>query len=246
MPESSKDLKTLLFLCKDNHSTSRLAEIVFENEGQKMEVAWTAKSAGFEVNDGNHGPMCASALESLQSIGANDTQRSTREPVKVTDADLKTADLVIVLRKKGEPDFLRHQFPSWRGNVEVWELPADVLPSIQSNVKNLLIKLILKGGKRTPIAPAPTTTQNQSSTPAAKANVRVQLESKGRGGKKVTVITGLPQNETYLSELATKLKQACGTGGTVKDGCIEIQGDQCKRILEELSKHGYKAKRSGG
>jgi predicted translation initiation factor SUI1 len=62
----------------------------------------------------------------------------------------------------------------------------------------------------------------------------------------VTIISDLPLNETGLTELATKLKTRLGTGGTVKDGRIEIQGDHRERIIEELEAMGYRVKRAGG
>jgi predicted translation initiation factor SUI1 len=72
--------------------------------------------------------------------------------------------------------------------------------------------------------------------------VRVCRETKGRGGKGVTVISDLPLDEKDLTELATKLKTRLGTGGTVKDGRIEIQGDHRDRIVQELEGMGYRAK----
>jgi translation initiation factor 1 len=86
----------------------------------------------------------------------------------------------------------------------------------------------------------------QPSKPAGAARVRVGREVAGRGGKGVSVITGLPLNETELEELATKLKKACGAGGVARDGRIEIQGDHRDRLVAELVKLGYDAKRSGG
>jgi translation initiation factor 1 len=80
----------------------------------------------------------------------------------------------------------------------------------------------------------------------AQARVRVAREVAGRGGKGVSVITGLPLNEAALEDLATKLKKSCGAGGAVKDGRIEIQGDHRDRLVAELVKLGYDAKRSGG
>ncbi|HEU4624185.1 MAG TPA: stress response translation initiation inhibitor YciH [Steroidobacteraceae bacterium] len=81
---------------------------------------------------------------------------------------------------------------------------------------------------------------------AANARVRVGREVAGRGGKGVSVITGLPLDDAALEELATKLKKTCGAGGAVKDGKIEIQGDHRDRLVAELTKLGYDAKRSGG
>ena len=76
--------------------------------------------------------------------------------------------------------------------------------------------------------------------------VRVGRETKGRGGKGVTVISGLPEDEKGLTELATKLKTRLGTGGTVKNGRIEIQGDHRDRIVAGAQRHGLQAKRAGG
>ena len=76
--------------------------------------------------------------------------------------------------------------------------------------------------------------------------VRIQRETKGRKGKGVTLITGLPLNEAELKTLAKQLKQKCGTGGTVKDGVIEIQGDQRDLLLDLLQQQGWKAKKAGG
>jgi predicted translation initiation factor SUI1 len=76
--------------------------------------------------------------------------------------------------------------------------------------------------------------------------VKVSRETAGRRGKSVTVVSDLPLTGDQLKELATKLKNACGTGGTAKDGRIEIQGDQRDRVAVELEKLGYKVKRAGG
>jgi len=76
--------------------------------------------------------------------------------------------------------------------------------------------------------------------------VKVGRETKGRGGKGVTIISDLPLDESSLTELATKLKNRLGTGGTVKDGRVEIQGDQRDRIVQELEGMGYRVKKGGG
>ena len=71
-------------------------------------------------------------------------------------------------------------------------------------------------------------------------------EVAGRGGKAVSVISGLPLSGAALNELATRLKKLCGAGGAVRDGTVEIQGDHRDRLVAELLKLGYEAKRSGG
>ena len=82
--------------------------------------------------------------------------------------------------------------------------------------------------------------------PAGDGTIRVGRETKGRKGKSVTVITGLPLAETELRELAKRLKKRCGSGGTVRDGTIEIQGDHRDLLVGELTALGYRAKRAGG
>ena len=76
--------------------------------------------------------------------------------------------------------------------------------------------------------------------------VRVSRETKGRKGKGVTLITGVPLHPDGLLALAKEFKQVCGSGGTVKAGVIEIQGDHRDVIVAELVKLGWPAKKSGG
>ena len=76
--------------------------------------------------------------------------------------------------------------------------------------------------------------------------VRVSRESKGRGGKVVSLVKGLPLDDAALQTLGKKLKSACGSGGTVKEGVIEVQGDHLSKLLTLLEKEGWKAKQSGG
>jgi translation initiation factor 1 len=76
--------------------------------------------------------------------------------------------------------------------------------------------------------------------------VRLQRETKGRGGKAVTLITGIPLGEKDLKALAKRLKQKCGVGGSVKEGEIEIQGDKRDILQTELESMGYTVKRAGG
>ncbi|GAB5414143.1 MAG: hypothetical protein Cons2KO_17460 [Congregibacter sp.] len=85
-----------------------------------------------------------------------------------------------------------------------------------------------------------------ASTGATDGIVRIRRESKGRGGKSVTVVSGLPGSAKELKETAKRLKQRCGVGGSVKDQDIEIQGDQRELIKSLLETQGYSVKLSGG
>jgi translation initiation factor 1 len=75
--------------------------------------------------------------------------------------------------------------------------------------------------------------------------VRVLRQTKGRNGKNVTVVQGLALAPDALALLGRQLRTACGSGGTVKDGIIEVQGDHCERVIEVLAARGYTAKRAG-
>jgi translation initiation factor 1 len=85
-----------------------------------------------------------------------------------------------------------------------------------------------------------------STTKKGDGIVRVMRDRKQRGGKTVTVITGVQIYNDELITLAQQLKKHCGSGGTVKDGNIEIQGDHCDTIITKLTTMGYKVKRAGG
>jgi translation initiation factor 1 len=76
--------------------------------------------------------------------------------------------------------------------------------------------------------------------------VRVSRNTKGRGGKCVTIVKGLALDAMALAALAKQLRTACGSGGTVKDGVIEVQGDHCELVMDWLAKQGHQPKRVGG
>ena len=76
--------------------------------------------------------------------------------------------------------------------------------------------------------------------------VRVSRETKGRSGKAVTLVKGVLLDAPALAQLGKQLKAACGSGGTVKDGIIEVQGDHVERVIEALKKLGHTVKRAGG
>jgi len=82
--------------------------------------------------------------------------------------------------------------------------------------------------------------------PATDGIVRVSRETKGRAGKGVTLVKGFALDDAALNTLGKQLKTACGSGGTVKDGVIEVQGDHCERVMALLQAQGYKVKRAGG
>lgn len=99
-------------------------------------------------------------------------------------------------------------------------------------------------GCRRPVAAC--VCSQKAAVPAGDGVVRVSRDTKSRAGKCVTVIKGVPLAETELAALGKTLKAACGSGGTVKDGVIEIQGDHCDLVIERLKKSGCVVKRAGG
>ncbi|MBT5028407.1 MAG: translation initiation factor Sui1 [Nitrospina sp.] len=94
--------------------------------------------------------------------------------------------------------------------------------------------------------PVKQCTCRKQTSPPGDGNVRVSRETKGRKGRGVTLIKGLAVDAVTLASMSKKLKAMCGSGGTVKEGIIEIQGDHIERILDYLMKQGVKAKRAGG
>ena len=88
--------------------------------------------------------------------------------------------------------------------------------------------------------------KKQASQPQGDGIVSVGLEKKGRGGKTVSVISGLAVSAEDMRLLSTEMKRRCGTGGTLKDGTIEIQGDHRELLIEILKNKGIKAKSVGG
>ena len=86
----------------------------------------------------------------------------------------------------------------------------------------------------------------QAAVPAGDGVVRVSRETKGRGGKAVTLVKGVALESPALADLGKRLKAACGSGGTVKDGVIEIQGDHVDKVVAALQAQGHTVKRAGG
>lgn len=94
--------------------------------------------------------------------------------------------------------------------------------------------------------PVAQCTCKQQAAPTGDGIVRVSRETKGRGGKAVTLVKGVLLDAGALADLGKQLKAACGTGGTVKDGVIEVQGDHIERVMQILKAQGHTVKRAGG
>lgn len=93
---------------------------------------------------------------------------------------------------------------------------------------------------------AQCTCKTAAPAPAGDGTVRVSRESKGRGGKTVTLVRGLALDADALAATGKRLRTLCGTGGTTKDGVLEIQGDHVERVIAALQAEGHRVKRAGG
>ncbi len=98
---------------------------------------------------------------------------------------------------------------------------------------------------RQPLAACQCTAQQKTAL-RGDGRVRVSREVASRGGKTVTVVRGLAMTDAQITALGKRLRNACGAGGTAKDGVVEVQGDHVERVLALLAKEGLSAKRGGG
>jgi predicted translation initiation factor SUI1 len=226
--------------------------VLFNSVAGRMGLPWRASSRGLALERGVHnvGPMAASAIKALEALGVRAAEAVTRLPAQVTTDDLEGAALIVALKQAEHLPLLQERFPAWAEKVEFWHVDdaPEVLGLIEQEVMGFVAR-ILGGGQRqeskpteTPAPPPPPAKEPAKKPPT----VKVGRETAGRRGKGVTTVFDVPLDERGLRELAATLKQRCGTGGTVKDGRIEIQGDQRERIVAELERLGYKVKRVGG
>lgn len=244
-----QDQKTVLFLCTGNFYRSRFAEVLFNATARKMGLPWRAISRGLALERGinNIGPMAASAIKAFEALGACDDDAVARFPAQATNDDLELAHRIVALKRDEHLPLLEERHPAWSEKVEFWQVDdsPEALKEIEREVMGLVAR-ILGGGQRQEMPTAEPVHQPKVEPAKKPVVVKVGRETSGRRGKGVTTVFDVPLGEDGLKELAGILKQRCGTGGTVKDGRIEIQGDQRERIVAELEKLGYKAKRVGG
>jgi predicted translation initiation factor SUI1 len=241
--------KTVLFLCTGNYYRSRFAEALFNSVAARMGLPWRASSGGLALERGvnNVGPMAAEAVKVLEAMGVRGGEAVTRLPAQVTADDLERVDRIVALKHAEHLPLLQERFPGWAEKVEFWHVDdaPEVLGLIEQEVMGLVAR-ILGGGNRLEETIPPRAGKATSEPVKKSLTAKVGRETAGRRGKGVTTVFDLALDESGLQNLAAALKQRCGTGGTVKDGRIEIQGDQRERIVAELERLGYKVKRVGG
>ena len=245
--------KTVLFLCTGNYYRSRFAEVLFNSVARKMGLPWRASSRGLALERGVHnvGPMAAAAVNALEARGLRGIADLARLPAQVAVDDLERADWIVALKEAEHLPLLQERFPGWAEKVEFWQVDdaPEALAMIEHEIMDLAARLIVGGKRREAQEIAAEAVPSPEKKAVAKANaavVRLGRETKGRRGKGVTTVSDLPLDEAGLLELAATLKQRCGTGGTVRDGRIEIQGDQRDRLAAVLEGMGYRVKRVGG
>ncbi len=243
-----KPVKKVLFLCTGNYYRSRFAEIYFNFLAGKIGLFWRAysRALAIEMGTGNLGPLSRTALSRIESLGISDPEAQSRFPRPLLEEDLTQADRIVALKREEHEPMLHAKFPAWMDKVEYWQVNDDpgALDVIEELVPEFVAGLLgepttIKRPERQ-VTPPTATKKIQKAKPVLK----LHCETKGRRGKGVTIVSGPSLSEIELPELATHLKQRCGTGGTVKDGRIEIQGDQRDRLEHELSQLGYTVKRA--
>lgn len=247
---TAKQPKTVLFLCTGNYYRSRYAEIVFNSLATKMGLNWRGVSAALAIErgGGNVGPIAKTTLQAITAKGIIAKEAVSRLPQPVTE-EMFTADRVVALKKTEHEPLMKERWPAWADKTEYWYIDDanGVLPEIDRELMGLISRLI-SGGVRPdgPLPPPEPEPAPKDEKPKKVLTAKVGRETAGRNGRGVTTIFDLPLKEEELKTLAATLKQKCGTGGTVKDGRIEIQGDNRDRVCQELEKLGYKVKRAGG
>jgi translation initiation factor 1 len=231
----------------------------------KMGLPWKASSAALTPERAmtSAGPRAAEAVRALEALGVRAAEDRARMPARATAEGLGSAHWVVALSDEEHRPLLRERFPDHADRAEYWQV-ADApgaLPLIEREVMDLVARLLGGGRRREPRPPEDSaeklcpacrqpadrcTCRAKAEPIRGKGTVRVGRETKGRRGKGVTTVSDLPLGEAAITALAARLKGRCGTGGTVKDGRIEIQGDQRDWVAAELEKMGYRVKRTGG
>jgi len=247
---ANKSSKTVLFLCTGNYYRSRFAEGLFNSVADKMRLPWRATSRGLALERGadNVGPISTATIKALQQRAIRASDELTRFPIAAIADDFQSANWIVALKDAEHRPLMAERFPTFVEQVEFWEVDdaPHALAEIEREVMDLAARLITGGRARTASKEEPAPQPAKPAPPRMLPTVKVGRETAGRRGKGVTTVTDLALNDEDLRELAATLKQKCGTGGTAKDGRIEIQGDQRDRITTELERLGYKVKRSGG
>lgn len=218
--------RTVLFLGTGDDARSRSAASLFNAVAARMNLGWQGSSRGLPSAPG-------------QEVEA-----------AITEA-IEQAHWIVAVNEAEHLPLLRERFPGLLDRIEFWRIEPtqEGLATIEREVMDLAARLI--GGGRKRVEPPPTlrgeeTAEKPKVREKKAPMLRVGRETKGRRGKGVTTVADIPLDAAGIAKLAATLKQRCGTGGTVKDGVIEIQGDMRDRLTVVLEGLGYRVKRVGG
>lgn len=223
--------RLILFLCTGNYYRSRYAETLFNALAVDAGIGLRATSRGLALERGvnNVGPIAKETVKALEAQGIHALVDFARFPQAVTATDFESASLIVALSDTEHRPLMEERHPDWIEKIEYWTVDdaPEALKQIDEHVRELVARF-------------------PREKPLPKPVVCVGRETKGRRGKGVTIVWDIPLEGEALQELAATLKNRCGTGGTVKDGRIEIQGDQRERLIKVLDELGYKVKKVGG
>jgi protein-tyrosine-phosphatase len=144
--------KSILFLCTGNYYRSRFAEILFNSLAGRMGLSWRAFSRGLALERGvnNVGPMAASAITALETLGVHSAAEFGRFPEQVMAEDFEKADRIVALKQDEHLPLLQERFPAWIEKVEHWHIDdaPDALALIEREVMDLTARLIAGGTRR--------------------------------------------------------------------------------------------------
>lgn len=259
--------REVLFLTVEGDLRGRFAEALFNSVAAKFGLPWKGAAVSLKAaaaaervegaagKNAKKNPVSptAAAATALAIAGVRGGEELFKQaPPRAEAESLAAAERVVVIEEAVGRPILEGLSAEAAAQAEYWQAGPGVegYSQIEREVSGLTARLI-GGGERPPGGPQPdppaTSVKKEGSSEAKKgATIKVGRETAGRKGKGVTTVFETPLDEAGLKELGALLKQKCGTGGTVKDGRIEIQGDQRDRIVAELEALGYKVKRAGG
>lgn len=201
------------------------------------------------ILDTGNSPLCGQVADRFNSIAGMmglPWEAQAKSIGMISAENLQGAGKLLALNQAIDPLTCEERFGEPAKGIEYWQIGPGDQGLIEEKVMDLVARL-LGGGERPggdKKKPGPSGPAKQS-VPKPVV-LKVGRETAGRHGKGVTTIFDTPFTEEALKELGAKLKNRCGTGGTVKDGRIEIQGDNRERVIAELTKLGYQVKRVGG
>jgi predicted translation initiation factor SUI1 len=237
--------KQVLFLSVPPGDLGHAAELFFQAAARRLGLNWTAETRMVPLDPTPpKRPAKSSLRKELLARGFRDAEFQ-RTITEVDPASLESASLVVVLVTDDRTEHFRSRLTDQSDRALFWPVgdEHDPLATIEREINDLIARIL--GGKPY-VETASSSAPVAEATPRKSVTVKIGRETKGRRGKGVTILSEVPLDEAALSELATLLKTRCGTGGTVRDGRIEIQGDQRDRLTAEMEKLGYKVKRVGG